>query len=62
MTPLPKRKVSKGRRDRRRAHDAIGTPNLSTCSNCSEKVLPHRICPHCGYYRGRQVIKVDTEL
>ena len=59
MTPLPKRKVSKGRRDRRRAHDAIGTPNLSTCSNCNEKVLPHRVCPHCGYFRGRQVLKID---
>ena len=26
MGPLPKRKISKGRRDRRRAHDAIGVP------------------------------------
>ena len=25
MGPLPKRKVSKGRRDRRRAHDALGS-------------------------------------
>ncbi len=61
MTPLPKRKVSKGRRDRRRAHDAVGTPNLSVCSNCSQPVLPHRACPHCGYFRGRQVVKVDDK-
>ena len=59
MTPLPKRKISKGRRDRRRAHDAIGTLNLSTCSNCSKKTLPHRVCPHCGYFRGRQVLKIE---
>ncbi|MBT6002627.1 MAG: 50S ribosomal protein L32, partial [Candidatus Marinimicrobia bacterium] len=26
-----------------------------TCSNCSEPKLPHRVCPHCGYYKGKQV-------
>lgn len=58
MGPLPKRKLSKGRRGRRRAHDAIGAPNLVKCSNCQEKMLPHRMCPNCGYYRGRQVLEV----
>ena len=61
MGPLPKRKVSKGRRNRRRAHDAIGTPKLVECSNCHNKMLPHRVCPTCGYYKGRQVIAVDDE-
>ena len=57
MGPLPKRKVSKGRRDRRRAHDAIGAPRLVECNNCHEKTLPHRACPHCGHYKGRQVVE-----
>ena len=61
MTPLPKRKVSKGRRNRRRAHDAIGVPNLVDCSNCGQKALPHRVCPNCGHYRGRQVLDVEDE-
>jgi len=61
MGPLPKRKVSKGRRNRRRAHDAIGTPKLVECSNCHNKMLPHRVCPTCGYYKGRQIIAVDDE-
>jgi large subunit ribosomal protein L32 len=60
MGPLPKRKISKGRRDRRRAHDAIGTPNLVACSNCKAMKLPHRVCPQCGTYRGRQVLVVDA--
>ncbi|MEZ4635872.1 MAG: 50S ribosomal protein L32 [Caldilineaceae bacterium] len=60
MGPLPKRKLSKGRRDRRRAHDAIGTPNLVTCGQCGKPALPHRVCPSCGTYMGRlQVIDVD---
>jgi large subunit ribosomal protein L32 len=61
MGPLPKRKLSKGRRDRRRAHDAIGAPTLGECTNCHQPVLPHRACSHCGYYRGRQVLKVSVE-
>ncbi|MCB0129523.1 MAG: 50S ribosomal protein L32 [Caldilineaceae bacterium] len=56
MGPQPKRKISKGRRNRRRAHDAIGAPQLVTCPNCQARILPHRICPTCGQYKGRQVI------
>jgi large subunit ribosomal protein L32 len=61
MGPLPKRKISKGRRDRRRAHDAISAPSLVECSNCHEKILPHRACPHCGHYKGREVVAVREE-
>ncbi|MCB0070809.1 MAG: 50S ribosomal protein L32 [Caldilineaceae bacterium] len=61
MGPLPKRKVSKGRRNRRRAHDAIGAPKLVACSNCRAPMMPHRVCPTCGYYKGRQIIDVDAE-
>ncbi len=58
MGPLPKRKLSKGRRDRRRAHDALGAPKLVECTQCHQKMLPHRVCPHCGYYRGRQILDI----
>jgi len=61
MTPLPKRKISKGRRDRRRAHHALRAANLTQCSNCGEMRLPHRVCPNCGYYQGREVISIDRE-
>lgn len=60
MGPLPKRKLSKGRRDRRRAHDAIGIPHLVNCQQCGKKTLPHRVCPSCGTYMGRlQVLEID---
>jgi large subunit ribosomal protein L32 len=56
MAPLPKRKISPGRRDRRRAHHALSARNLVQCSNCSEMRLPHTVCPNCGPYKGREVI------
>lgn len=58
----PKRRTSKARRDRRRAHDALSAPPASKCSNCGETKLPHRACPHCGQYRGRQVMEVEDSL
>ena len=30
--------------------------HLSRCPQCRSAKLPHRICPNCGTYRGRQVI------
>lgn len=55
----PKRKTSKARRDRRRAHDGLKRPGGSLCPECGEIKLPHRACPHCGSYRGRDAIAVD---
>jgi large subunit ribosomal protein L32 len=61
MGPQPKRKISKGRRDRRRAHDSLTAANLVQCSNCGEMRLPHTVCSRCGFYQGREVIEVKKE-
>ncbi|MFN3741910.1 MAG: 50S ribosomal protein L32 [Anaerolineales bacterium] len=61
MPPHPKRKLSKGRRNRRRAHDALQAANLVFCSQCGSMRLPHRVCPNCGYYEGRQVIEIKEK-
>ena len=53
----PKRRHSKARRNRRRSHDALSKPASTTCSSCGEVKLPHRACPHCGSYRGREVVE-----
>jgi large subunit ribosomal protein L32 len=56
--PNPKRRHSKARRDKRRAHDALPPPALSECPNCHEAKAPHRVCGRCGYYKGKQLINV----
>ncbi|NSW76241.1 MAG: 50S ribosomal protein L32 [Candidatus Atribacteria bacterium] len=52
-------KTSRCRRNKRRTHWVIKAPKLSECPHCHLPKLPHRICPECGYYQGRQVLKVE---
>ncbi len=60
MPPVPKRKVSRARRDKRRSHHALKPVHLVQCSNCGEMRLPHRVCPNCGHYKGREVVSTEA--
>ncbi|KIG18200.1 LSU ribosomal protein L32p [Enhygromyxa salina] len=46
---------------RRANHDRRTAPVLSPCSNCGELMLSHRVCPACGFYKGREVIAVERD-
>jgi len=52
----PKHKHSKTRRDKRRTHYKATAPTTASCSNCGSAVLYHRVCPECGYYRGKPAV------
>ena len=59
--PLPKRKHSKTRRDKRRGGQRKTVAvNLALCPQCKKKRLPHRVCPWCGYYKGKPVLVMET--
>lgn len=58
---LPKRKISKARRDRRRTHWKLALPSQSICDHCHKVKLPHLICPYCGYYKRKEVIKIKEK-
>ncbi|MEX2598256.1 MAG: 50S ribosomal protein L32 [Dehalococcoidia bacterium] len=62
MPPLPKRRRSKSRQGTINAHRHTALPNLVECSNCHQPMQLHRVCPRCGYYRGRDILAVETEL
>ncbi|HEU4534965.1 MAG TPA: 50S ribosomal protein L32, partial [Polyangiaceae bacterium] len=47
---------------RRAQHDKVVAPNLSPCPNCSEFMVPHRVCPSCGYYKGAAVTPAPKAL
>ncbi len=53
----PKHRISKQRRDKRRTHYKATPRTLANCSNCGGTVLYHRVCPECGYYRGKLAVE-----
>ncbi len=57
----PKRQHSKTRGRKRRSHDALTPRQLVACPHCREAKQPHRICPSCGMYKGRQVLNLKEE-
>jgi large subunit ribosomal protein L32 len=59
--PNPKRKHSKSRTGKRRAHDHLTAPAVGACPQCGEMRRPHRVCPKCGFYRGRIAIQIKEE-
>lgn len=52
---VPFRRTSKMRKRTRRAHHALNVPGMVNCPECGEKKLPHRVCPACGMYKGKNV-------
>lgn len=60
---VPKGKVSKARRDKRRSsHWKLTSPNLIVCPKCGALRLSHRMCPECGTYNGREVKAVKSTV
>ena len=59
---VPKQRHTKSRRNKRRSHHALKKTGLIKCVKCGRFILPHRVCPYCGYYHGREVIDVLAKL
>ena len=59
---VPKSKVSKSRRDKRRASNSrLDAPNMVKCPNCGEYNLNDRVCRSCGHYDGVEVVAKGDE-
>jgi len=61
MGALPKRKPSTRRQGKRRATHTLKLPALVSCPKCNEPKRPHEVCPNCGYYKKKEVIKVKEK-
>lgn len=56
---VPKKKMSRSRTRQRKAMWKTERPAISTCPQCKFAKRPHRACPTCGQYNGREVVAVD---
>ena len=59
--PVPKRKTSFTKKNKRRSHDALTAPQVMSCPACGESTTMHHACPHCGMYRGRKILDIQTD-
>lgn len=59
---VPKRKSSHARSAKRWAgYKKAKKPSLVTCPNCQEMMQVHHVCTSCGYYKGKEVVKIEEE-
>lgn len=35
---------------------------LVVCKSCNKKIVPHRVCPYCGLYKGREIVDVAKSI
>jgi large subunit ribosomal protein L32 len=58
---VSKKRHSKSKVGRRRTHLYLKEPHLVKCENCQKLKLSHIVCPFCGYYKGKEVLKIEKE-
>ena len=59
---VPKKKKSKSKtRSHRAGAWKLHAPARSVCPRCAAAKLPHTVCPSCGTYKKRQILKVGDE-
>ncbi|MEM8957289.1 MAG: 50S ribosomal protein L32 [Pseudomonadota bacterium] len=59
---VPQNKVTRSRRNMRRAHDALAAGNPAECPNCGELKRPHHVCSACGYYNDKEIVAQADEI
>jgi large subunit ribosomal protein L32 len=59
---VPKSKITRSKRNMRRAHNALTADNPQECPNCGELKRPHHVCTECGHYSEREVVAQSVEI
>jgi len=59
--PVPKRKRSRPRRDKRFANKGLKVKAFTQCANCQEPIAPHQVCDACGFYKGVKIMTTKAD-
>ncbi len=57
----PKRKHSHARTHKKKAHQKVYSPTLVKCNHCRRLKPKKMVCPFCGYYKDREIIKIEPK-
>lgn len=57
----PKKRRTKSAVGKNRAHLALEKVSLNTCSKCGQAKKPHTACGFCGFYKGKEVLKIRSK-
>ena len=57
---VPQRKVTHSRKAKRGSHLSLSVPTLVACKRCGKKIMPHRVCNSCGYYKGKKILQIEA--
>lgn len=58
---VPKKRRTKSSQNQRRSHNALKKQILTKCSQCGKAIQTHSACPYCGYYKGKEVLKIKSK-
>jgi large subunit ribosomal protein L32 len=61
MAQEPKKRHSRARQGKRRASIHLEVTKAVTCSNCEAPYISHHVCKTCGFYKGKQVVKIKEK-
>ncbi|MCX6786196.1 MAG: 50S ribosomal protein L32 [Candidatus Komeilibacteria bacterium] len=59
---LPSQKRTKSSKKRRASHFALRLTGVNHCPKCQAPILSHHVCKNCGFYKGREVIKIKSKV
>ena len=62
MPHEPKKRHSRARKGKRRASIRLTSPNGILCPNCKAVVIPHTVCKKCGYYDGKEIVRINKTV
>lgn len=59
---VPKKRQNRRKKGTRASHHGLDKTGLTTCPKCKQPVRPHTVCQNCGYYKGRNVLKLEEKM
>lgn len=58
---VPKKRKPSSSVKHGRSHLALKKTTLNKCPKCGHTILPHTACSFCGFYKGKEAVKIKNK-